>query len=153
MDTLYVDLHRIAAEIWAAMLGLDLEPDRPVDTHAPDERVVTGTVLITGDWEGAVTVQTSHAHAVRATGLMLMMDEAEIVDDDVADTIGELANMAGGNVKSLIEGSCQLSLPSVTSGRDYTVSIPGSKVVQRTAMDCEGELVVVSLLQRQNGAG
>lgn len=153
METLHVDLHRIAADIWAAMLGLDLEPDRPVDKHSPDERVVTGTVLITGDWEGAVTVQTSERHANRATGLMLMLEEADIGEEDIADTVGELANMAGGNVKSLLEGSCQLSLPSVTSGRDYHVSIPGSKVIQRTALDCEGELIVVSLIARLNGAG
>lgn len=153
METLHVDLHRIAADIWNAMLGLDLEPDRPVDVHEPDERVVTGTVLITGDWEGAVTVQTTEQHAIRSTGLMMMMEEDEIEEEDVADTVGELANMAGGNVKGLLEGTCQLSLPSVTSGRDYHVSIPGTKVVQRSALDCEGELVVVSLLQRQNGAG
>ena len=152
METLHVDLHRIAGEIWAAMLGLDLEGDRLVDTHDPDERVVTGTVLITGDWEGAVTVQTSERHARRSTGLMLMLEDDEIGDEDIADTVGELANMTGGNVKSLMEGSCQLSLPSVTTGRDYHVSIPGATIVQRSALDCEGELIVVCLLQRQNGA-
>lgn len=152
MQTMPVDLCRIAVEIWNAMLGLDLDPDRRVDVHPPDEAVVTGTVLITGDWQGAVTVQTTRRHAIRSTGLMMMIDEDEIEEDDVADTVGELANMAGGNVKGLLEGSCQLSLPSVTSGRDYHVSIPGSTVIQRSALDCEGELVVVSLLQRENGA-
>lgn len=153
METLHVDLHSIAADIWAAMLGLELEPDRPVASHPPDERVVAGTVLISGDWEGAVTVQTSRRHAVRSTGRMLMLDETALGEQDIADTVGELVTLTGGSVTSLLMGSCQLSLPSVTSGRDQHVAIPGSKVVQRTAMDCEGELVVVSLMQRCNGSG
>ena len=33
------------------------------------------------------------------------------------DAVGELANMVGGNIKALMPGSCQLSLPTVAEGR------------------------------------
>jgi len=38
------------------------------------------------------------------------------VDDDVRDSIGELANMVGGNLKSLMPPGVALSLPSVVEG-------------------------------------
>lgn len=151
MDLTQVDLHQISNDIWAAMLGLELKPNPASGTHEPDERVVTGCVQITGDWAGAVTVQCSDRLARRATALMFAMEEDETSEEEVTDTIGELANMTGGNVKSLLAGSCQLSLPSVTSGRDYTVVIPGATPVDRVASDCDGELVVVTVLQRTAG--
>lgn len=148
MDLTQVDLHQIAADIWAAILGLELKPNPASDAHEVDDRVVTGCVQITGDWAGAVTVQCSEALARRATSLMFAMEEDEVSEEEVSDTIGELANMTGGNVKSLLAGSCQLSLPSVTSGRDYAVVIPGAKPLDRVAVECDGELVVMTLLQR-----
>ena len=126
MDLTQVDLHQIAADIWAAILGLELKPNPATEAHDPDDRVVTGCVQITGDWAGAVTVQCSDRLARRATSLMFAMEEDEVSDEEINDTIGELANMTGGNVKSLLAGSCQLSLPSVTSGREYSVVIPSA---------------------------
>lgn len=152
---LAIDLPRIAGDIWAAMLGLELQdvpaPADPttVPGHDPTERIVTGVVQISGDWQGAVTVQLSHAFARRAAGLMFGMDDDEVTDEEVNDTVGELANMTGGNVKSLLAGSCQLSLPSVTTGLDYQVSIPGTRTTDRRGLDCDGELVVLGLLERQ----
>lgn len=151
MDPSEADLERIAGDIWAAMLGLELKPHHELETYDPAERVVTGLVQITGDWEGAVSVQTSEVFARKAAGLMFAMDDEEVGDEEVNDTIGELANMTGGNVKSLIEGSCQLSLPSVTSGRDYAVCLPGTTMTGRLSLNCEEELIVMSLLQRQRG--
>jgi chemotaxis protein CheX len=152
MDLTDVDLHRISADIWAAILGLELKPNPALDTYDADQRVVTGCVHITGDWEGAVTVQLSETLARQATALMFAMEPGEVDEEEVADTVGELANMTGGNVKSLLGGSCQLSLPSVTTGRDYHVSIPGAVARDRAAADAAGELVVTTLLQRAGGA-
>lgn len=148
MDLNDVDLTQIASDIWAAILGLELKPNPATDVHAPDDRVVTGCVQITGDWAGAVTVQCSDRLARRATSLMFAMEEEEVSEEEVSDTIGELANMTGGNVKSLLDGSCQLSLPSVTSGRDYAVVIPGASPIDRVTVECDGELIVMSILQR-----
>lgn len=151
MDLTQVDLHQIAADIWAAILGLELKPNPATDAHAEDDRVVTGCVQITGDWSGAVTVQCSDRLARRATALMFAMEEDEVSEEEISDTIGELANMTGGNVKSLLDGSCQLSLPSVTSGRDYSVVIPGAQPLDRVAAEVDGELVAMTLLQRVAG--
>ena len=143
-----VDLDRITSEIWAAMLGLSLDAHHAHEAFAADQRVVTGVVQIAGDFEGAVSLQLPETLAHRAAAVMFAMDAEEVGDAEVADTVGELANMTGGNVKSAIGGNCTLSLPSVTSGRDYQVSVPGSVVRERSNLDCGGEPVAVTLLER-----
>ncbi len=148
MNRTEVDLGRIAADIWAAILGIELAPAPALEQHDPRTRVVTGHVQITGAREAAVSVQVSERSALRAAAFMFGMEPDEVTAAEVADTVGELANMTGGNVKSLLEGACQLSLPSVTTGRDYQVSLPGSTVTQRATADCDGELVVVSMHER-----
>ncbi len=149
MQLTYTDLTAISQEIWAAVLGIELRPASDTQHHSAEERVVTGAVQITGDWAGACTVQIAEHVAARLAASMFMMELEEVTEEEVTDTVGELANMTGGNVKSTLEGSCQLSLPSVTSGRDYTVSVPGSEVKERVAFDADGELVVVTLFERR----
>jgi chemotaxis protein CheX len=151
MSTTTVDLARIAEDIWAAMLGLELHVTHELAEPDPQVRLVTGAVQITGDWEGAVTVQGSESFARRAAAAMFMMDVDDVGDEELSDTVGELANMVGGNVKSELGGSAQLSLPAVTIGREYTLSVPGSATRDLVTLDCDGDRIVLTLLQRQAG--
>ncbi|MCU0705946.1 MAG: chemotaxis protein CheX, partial [Fimbriiglobus sp.] len=41
---------------------------------------------------------------------------AEVTPAELADALGELANMVGGNLKALLPDGCRLSLPSVEPG-------------------------------------
>jgi chemotaxis protein CheX len=146
MTVMAPDLARIAQDIWTAMLGLELT-EVPVGNLDQQETLTAG-VQITGDWEGAVTIALGVELATRATAVMFGMEPEEVGDEEIADTIGELANMTGGNVKSLLDGTCQLSLPSVTRGRDYQITVPGSRMLDHTVLDCDGHLVVITLLAR-----
>jgi CheY-specific phosphatase CheX len=65
-----------------------------------------------------VSVRTSSIVArVLASRMLLTPDPGP---DDLLDAVGELGNIAGGNVKSLLRHSCRLSLPTaeVTEGAD-----------------------------------
>ncbi len=141
-----LDLTAIVSEIWTSMLGMELFEERDAELVG---ETLTGCVQITGPWEGAVTVQLDAALATRVTGVMFGMEPDEIVDEYVSDTVGELANVAGGNVKALLAPGCSLSLPSVTQGTDYRVYVPGAETVERSVLRCtSGGLVVVSMLAR-----
>ncbi|TIC83622.1 chemotaxis protein CheX [Nocardioides sp. GY 10113] len=49
---------------------------------------------------------------------MLAMGDDEPLDDaDLADAVGELVNMVGGSLKSILPGPSALSLPTVAAGR------------------------------------
>lgn len=140
------DLHRITVDIWSTVLGVDVTSADTTDRV--QGRSLTGTVQITGDWNGAVMVECSDALARLATATMFAMPVDEVADEDVQDTIGEIANMTGGNLKSLLPGSCHLSLPTVTSGIDYEHSVRGSRVVDKVAFDAAGESLVVTRIER-----
>lgn len=134
------DVVAVTQEVWSALLGLDLVPDA---TLPPASSTVTGCVQITGSWDGAVLLTVSTAFARQATETMFASDD--VTEDDVIDAVGELTNMVGGNVKSLLPAPSQLSVPSVASGERYTVHLPGTTPLHELVLGCGSEPVAVSI--------
>ncbi len=112
--------------------------------------MVTGCIHIVGAWELAVAVDCSTILARQMTATLFDMPPKAMHDSDIVDAIGELANMIGGNIKSLVPGPCQLSLPTVTIGFEG-LSIPGTQVQARQAFICAGEALRVSVLRKDGG--
>ena len=78
---------------------------------------------------------------------MFDITAAEAVPADLQDALAELSNMIGGNLKTLLPGPSFLSLPTVTEGNDYSLSVPGSRLISHVQLDCNGELLDVALLE------
>ena len=77
--------------------------------------------------------------AVRAAAArMFSVPEAELTNEDLRDALGELTNMVGGNVKTLLPGSEFISLPTVIEGSNYGVARLDSDVVAQTEASYEG---------------
>ncbi|WGX97855.1 chemotaxis protein CheX [Nocardioides sp. L-11A] len=114
------DVLAVAEDVWMALLGEDgmLVP-RAVPTGTPfDTAAWSAATTISGGWQGVVTVELAEALARRLTVRMLALPaDQTATDSDVADAVGELVNMVGGNVKSLMPGPSTLSLPAVAAGR------------------------------------
>ncbi|MBC8069835.1 MAG: chemotaxis protein CheX [Deltaproteobacteria bacterium] len=87
-------------------------------------------VGIAGQWDGAVIVACSPATATELASIMFDVPASEVSTENLEDTLGELANMVGGNVKALLPPPCLLSLPTVVEGRDYRVRVPGATIVR-----------------------
>lgn len=124
-------VHEIVTEIWESMLGLDVAP---IDA-GPDHpgREVYAAVQITGAWEGALIIECTESTASAFTAAMLGMEDETPSESDVHDVMGELANMAGGNLKSIVGSEARLSLPTVVVGADLDLSVPGASVAVRQA--------------------
>ena len=107
------DVQAVVEEVWSSFLGAD----EPLLVGIPGE-LVTGwsaAVTITGAWEGMVSIELPTPVAEEVCRRMLGVEETH--DEDVADAVGELVNMIGGNIKSLMPGPSVLSLPVVAAGR------------------------------------
>jgi hypothetical protein len=52
------DITGIAQDVWSSFLSMDLEP-HPLGVEAPalDGRTMTGTVHVSGEWQGSVFLQ------------------------------------------------------------------------------------------------
>jgi CheY-specific phosphatase CheX len=141
------DVHQLVTEIWGAVLGLDVAPSTEGPTAAGN-RTLTGFVHIGGDWQGTVTLECPAGLATTAAATMFGMEEDELGKEEVDDALGELTNMTGGGIKSLLPGSCTLSLPTVVEGVDYSVKVPGTEQVRSLTYSCDGHPVVIRLLER-----
>ena len=102
----------IADEVWPSLVG-DGEAFVPVPV-APPVEVVSAWVDIVGPWTGSVVLSCAPATAEALTESVLMTRPPTVVDDeDVADALGELANVLGGNIKSVLPGNSRLGLPQI----------------------------------------
>lgn len=107
------DVHMVLEEVWRSFLG----EEEPLLPGAPGllETGWSAAVTVSGAWEGMISVELPTAMAEEVTRRMLAVDSTP--DEDVADAVGELVNMIGGNVKALMPGPSALSLPVVAAGR------------------------------------
>jgi len=136
------DVLAVTEEVWRSFLG-ESEPLLP---GPPSDRAdaVTGAVTVTGGWDGAVTVTFTPEGAAAAACAMLGLDPTDVPSPgDVADAVGELVNMVGGNVKSLMPGPSTLSLPVVAGGRVTPAS--EDREVVRLDLTWTGHPVTISV--------
>ncbi|MGC1511965.1 MAG: chemotaxis protein CheX [Acidimicrobiales bacterium] len=148
MDIQEEDIIQIVSDIWTSMLGIDAEFVGAGGELKSESRMLSANVQISGDWEGVLTVLCAETLAGQFAGAMLEMDPDEIEGAEVHDAMGELANIAGGNLKALVDGHAKLSLPVVTGGLELAFSIPGSKVVSNLAFRSNGEIFTILIVAK-----
>jgi chemotaxis protein CheX len=142
------DLEVITREVWTSFLDGDpdgLLPGASVPDGEPGEERVTGCVHLSGAYTGSIMLQCSAPAARDAAAALFSMQPADVTQNEVVDALGELANMVGGNVKSMLPGPSALSLPAVVHGQ---LAVPGAQVVREVALSWRGESLVVSLWQQ-----
>ncbi len=131
----------IAQEAWSALIGDD-EFLVPLPGGPPDD-AVSSWVTVAGPWTGTVVLTCSRTTAEDLARCLLAEHAPPVVDaEDIADALGELANVVGGNVKAVLPGPSALGLPAVGSapqagsdtlrvdllwrGRSLTITVQGS---------------------------
>jgi chemotaxis protein CheX len=120
------------------------------DEEVPPGRVVEARLAIHDESEDSYTVVEVRVGAFMARVLAArMMSVADPGPEDLLDAVGELGNIVGGNVKSLLRHSCRLSLPSAqvlqTAAAPHTDAVTVRAVVLghvvelsvRSAEDCD----------------
>lgn len=138
----------ITQDVWSSFLG-----EEPLDEAAPAHEppaagtvtTVTGCVTIAGEWNGSVLLTCTEELAVRAAAGLFATDASDLSPDEVTDAVGELTNMVGGTVKTLLPAPSRLSLPSVTTGSAYSVHVPGAALIAQVDFAWAGEPLSVTV--------
>ena len=111
-------------EIFTGMVMMEIcQKGEPTGEIGPMKDSITGMVGLAGTHKGMLAVHFPNSLAYAITTSFLGM-EVEEMNEDVQDAIGEIANMLGGNVKTILSDKgkdIQLSLPSTISGEEYTL--------------------------------
>ncbi len=140
----------IAEDVWCSLVG-DCEailrvPDPPA--HLPLD-AVSAWVLVVGPWSGSLVLTCAPETAMTLTRAVLRAEEDEEFNtSDVADALGELANVVGGNVKSLLSEPSVLGLPQIGLG----VDAPTGHVVVQLDLTWRGQPVCLSLRSAASAA-
>ena len=126
-------IEQIVQQVFQTMLNMEVQArELP---WPPGRELVTASISLSGSWKGAVFVECGFQDAFLFTSRMLEIDPPTELNDDVRDALGELANMVGGNLKSVLPGGVDLSLPSVVWGSDYTVGMCRAGTTERWVVE------------------
>ena len=122
------------------MVGVEVSPPQTTVTETRFKHCVTAMVGFAGSYSGMICINAPQNLAIAIASQMLGMEITEC-DDDVSDSLGEIANMIGGSFKHHFVNDgheVRLSTPSVISGEEYVMTV-GSVPDSLTLMFNYGE--------------
>lgn len=108
-------------EIFSTMVMMEITLDEIMKEHGPLTDTITAMIGLAGTHKGVLAAHFPYPVAMAITSSFLMMDVNEM-SDDVHDAMGEIANMLGGNVKTILSEKgkdINLSMPSTICGSEY----------------------------------
>jgi len=139
------DLSQIVVSVFQTMLNLEIVPAEVEWATRPD--TLTAAIYFAGTWKGAVLLECSRTQAFEFTHRLMAIEPPATINDDVRDTMGELANMLAGNLKSVLPHGIGLSMPSVVEGTDYSLRICGGNLVDRMPFTSAMGVIWVTLIE------
>lgn len=142
MSALQQHLAVVMDGVWSAVFGTE-SPIEQVDGEILAGRTMLACVHITGPQACTVTIGCTEQLARRVASTMFSSAAADLPMDDVRDALGEVANMAAGNLKALLPAGHLLSLPEVLD--DAQSWIRRGHLRDRFAFRHDGELLVARI--------
>jgi chemotaxis protein CheX len=135
----------VMVDVWASFLG-DESIIEAFDEPSTDglERIVA-SVFVEGPWSGAILVGVSEETGREIAAALLAVPVADVSRADINDALGEVANVVGGNLKTLLPPPSTLSLPIVAAGGQAQVVPAGATPVLRVTLSWAGAPVEVSV--------
>jgi chemotaxis protein CheX len=111
--------------VFDTMVGTELHRGVPSlkDGYQPSHEV-SAVIGLSGKAKGTVVLSLDREVAIQVAGALLQELPPEL-NADVADAMGEMANMIAGQAKAQLEHlSMSLSLPTVVTGKGHCIEFP-----------------------------
>lgn len=107
------EIEQIAQTVFATMFEIDLF--RLESAATGDSHPLQANVAIAGAWSGCVALSLSSGLIQAAASKMLKCDPSELTSEDQQEVASEIANMIGGNLKSILPAPSVLSIPQIVT--------------------------------------
>ncbi|MBN2234333.1 MAG: chemotaxis protein CheX [Opitutales bacterium] len=149
-------------DVFTTMLSMQVDLDRHESSMTSEESVppaynsnnpmIAANVGFSGKIYGMVYLCMEASLALKLTQQLLGMGELEPSDHEmVNDALGELANMTVGGFKNQLSHkgySCQLTIPSILRGTNFSVESTSQSQRETFYFDTEGNAFVADLFIR-----
>lgn len=137
-------VHAIAQEVFAAMVDGDLGLLLPWHDELPElDDALVAWVDLHGEWSGRAVLVTARTTAEDlARALLGLPGHEDVALEDLEDAFGEIANVVGGNLKSLLPHPGTLGLPQVGTS---VPPLAGAVRAQHLPLSWRGRLLVVDV--------
>jgi len=135
---------KATTDTFKTMMGIELQMDKPVVRNSTDHQYdVSGVIGLSGEAQGSIAISFSKITALKVVSKMLGV-ELKIVNADLTDGIGEIANIIAGYSKQyLTDYKVSISLPNVVVGSGHELIAPSGVSTIVVPYTCElGEFAV-----------
>jgi chemotaxis protein CheX len=124
MDVAYINPFVVSTiETFKKMLNTEAKPGNlGLKNDAVHSYDVSGIIGLSGEAQGSICLSFPKLMALKVVSLLVGTD-IKVVGAEVADCIGELANIIAGNAKQhLTQYNLSISLPKVVMGKDHHIA-------------------------------
>ena len=130
--------------VFDTMLQCPLKRGQPyMKQGRQPEHDISGIIGYSGRAKGSVVISLSREVAINATRVMREEDVTDF-DENVIDTVGELANIIAGAAKKHLEKlDLRITLPTIVTGKSHCVEFPAGVTPMCIPFECPwGEILV-----------
>lgn len=137
------DLKRVVSDVWLSLFELNTMESESHADRLEKSPCYSSYVNITGVFNGGIFVKTTAKNLRSMASGIFDGEPTDIKKREIKDIIGELSNLIGGHVKSLLAEDCNLSLPHVMGAKDQHIIVPEPKVVHSLIVEAKNEPINV----------
>jgi hypothetical protein len=138
------EIRRVVHNIWSTQLGLELVDTDvgAIESSLVEQNAVDVGARYSGCFDGILVQRCSLQLSLTAAGVAFAADRENLDVSDARDALIELANMTAGNLKAVVPGSCEVSMPYLLD------QVPSSgPVVAEAGFLLQGEPLIVTIYE------
>ncbi len=133
---------------WFDTVGIHIEPTTHEDIEAADSLCIATVVFTGGEGQGSLTVAMKTDIAKRFAGKMFDIPLDQLSNDDISDSMGEIANVLAGNLKTNFFRDNELSKPLIMDGGDDVLAMfKVDAIYQKVFLTENKEPLVIQICQ------
>ncbi len=133
---------QVIDNVLGSMLGLELHPPSN-ETPAPTKHAITASSRLRGAWEGVISIHCENGLAAEIASKFFGAETEELVAENIADALTEVASIVVGNLKGVLANQCSHTIPALRDGTDpASTSESGLGVRRITFPTVEGALTL-----------
>jgi hypothetical protein len=145
------DVEHAAGAILRARIGLPLRRISPVGAPVDGIGTLEGRVGISGAWCGDAVVRCGVGLARRVAGVMYSVPPQRARVHQIQGAVSELAFLMAAGLAAVLPQPCHVSPPLVRAACDADAQQLDGPVRAEARLECEGEPLVLLLVERSAG--